>query len=254
MVEIPRSVRPAEGGASATFPYGPWLLSERADFWVASAGGGAFLIVIAVVLLWRGDRELSAADVLLGELHLGATYEAIVRRRLWRRMPLDVVAIPLGIVAVTCILLLTDGALIVTTAILYLGAWHRGRQSLGIARHYQQRAGGPVSSLHCWLLPTSFYLPMMAAVAYYTSTAETHEGAAFQAGDRAHVLGDVHGLRVRRARALADRRPGRPLLAGRSHLDCASPPAGTLGSAPLSSWSGGFADVTPSFGKAITPC
>lgn len=181
MVEIPRSVRPAEGGASATFPYGPWLLSERADFWAASAGGGALLIVMALVLLWCGDRELSAADVLLGELHLGATYDAIVRRRLWRRMPLDVVAIPLGIVVVTYILLLNDGALLVTTAILYLGAWHRGRQSLGIARHYQRRAGGPVSSLHCWLLPTSFYLPMMAAVAYYTSTAATHEGAAFHA-------------------------------------------------------------------------
>jgi hypothetical protein len=160
--EIPRSVRPAEGGASATSPGGPSLLSERADFWVASAGGGALLIVIALVLLWRGDRELSAADLLLGELHLGATYDAIVRCRLWRRMPLD-------------------GALLVTTAIFYVGAWHRGRQSLGIARHYQRRAGGPVSSLHCWLLPTSFYLPMMAAVAYYTSTAATHESEAFHA-------------------------------------------------------------------------
>ena len=68
-----------------------------------------------------------------------------------------------------------------TTAILYLGAWHRGRQSLGIARHYQRRAGGPVSSLHSWLLATSFYLPMIAAVAYYTNTAASHEGDAFHA-------------------------------------------------------------------------
>ena len=179
--------RPREGGlpggghrgASATSPGGPWLLSERADFWIASAGGGALLIVMALILLWRGDRALSAADVLLGELHLGATYDAIVRRRLWRRMPLDVLAIPLAIVAVTYIVLLNDGGRLVTTAILYVGAWHRGRQSLGIARHYQRRAGGPVSSLHGWLLSTSFYLPMMAAVAYYTSTAETHEGEAF---------------------------------------------------------------------------
>jgi hypothetical protein len=289
--EIPRSVRPAEGGASATSPCGPSLLSERADFWVASAGGGALLIVIALVLLWRGDRELSAADLLLGELHLGATYDAIVRCRLWRRMPLD-------------------GALLVTTAIFYVGAWHRGRQSLGIARHYQRRAGGPVSSLHCWLLPTSFYLPMMAAVAYYTSTAATHESEAFHAlslgpevlwglasGAAASVVAYllctigrtavpgsgpqnsighggavVHpcerwlvlanalgfgsayvrrlarfslwpaigltswamctGLRPRRARALVERRPSRPLLAGRSHLDCASPAAGTLDLAP----------------------
>ncbi|MGH7308649.1 MAG: hypothetical protein ACREK6_08135 [Candidatus Rokuibacteriota bacterium] len=164
---------------SATTASGPWLLSERADFWVASAGGGALLIVLALVLLGRGDRELSVADVLLGELHLGATYDAIVRRRLWRRMPLDVVAMPLAIVVATYVLLLNDGALLVTTAILYVGAWHRGRQSLGIARHYQRRAGGPVSSLHRWLLPTSCYLPMMAAVAYYTSTAATHEGQAF---------------------------------------------------------------------------
>jgi hypothetical protein len=96
-------------------------------------------------------------------------------------MPLDVLTVPLGIVVVTYILLLNDGALLVTTAILYVGAWHRGRQSLGIARHYQRRVGGPVSSLHGWLLPTSFYLPMMAAVAYYTSTAATHEGEAFHA-------------------------------------------------------------------------
>jgi hypothetical protein len=166
---------------SATVPSGPWLLSERADFWIASAGGGVLLIVLALVLLWHGDRELSAADVLLGELHLGATYDAIVRRELWRRMPLDVLAIPLAIVVVTYLLLLNDGALLVTTAIVYAGAWHRGRQSLGIARHYQRCAGGPVSSLHRWLLPTSFYLPMMAAVAYYTSTATTHEGEAFHA-------------------------------------------------------------------------
>jgi hypothetical protein len=166
---------------SATSPCGPWLVSKRADFWVASAGAGALLIVIALVVVWRGDRELRAADVLLGELHLGATYDAIVRRRLWRRMPLEVLAIPLAIAAVTYFLLLNDGARLVTTAILYVGAWHRGRQSLGIARHYQRRVGGPVSSLHGWLLSTSFYLPMIAAVAYYTSTAETHEGEAFHA-------------------------------------------------------------------------
>ncbi len=158
---------------------GPWLLSERADFWGVSAGGGALLMVMALVLLWFGDHELSAADVLLGELHLGATYDSIVRRRLWRRMPLDVIAIPLAILVATYILLLSGGALFVTTTILYFGAWHRGRQSLGIARYYQRLAGGPVSSPHRWLLPTAFYLPMIAAVAYYASTASTLEGEAF---------------------------------------------------------------------------
>ena len=181
LTAAPASARAGRTAIRRASPCGWWLLSERADFWVVSAGCGALLIVIALVLFSRGDRELSTADVLLGELHLGATYEAIVRRRLWRRMPLDVLAIPLGIVVLTYTLLLNDGAALVTTAILYLGAWHRGRQSLGIARHYQRRAGGPVSSLHSWLLATSFYLPMIAAVAYYTNTAASHEGDAFHA-------------------------------------------------------------------------
>ncbi len=158
---------------------GAWLLSERADFWVASAGGGTILIVIVLVLLWRGDRELSVADVLLGELHLGATYGAIMRRRLWRWMPLDVLLVPLAIVVATYMLVLNDRVLVLTTTVLYLGAWHRGRQSLGIARHYQRRAGHPVSRAHRWLLGTAFYLPMIASVAYYTSNAPSHEGEAF---------------------------------------------------------------------------
>jgi hypothetical protein len=157
-----------------------WLVSPRADFWVLSAGGGLLLIALALVLHWHGDRELGRADVLLGELHLGATYAAIVRRRLWRRMPSDVLAVPLLIVGATYLLMLDERALLVTTtAVLYLGAWHRGRQGLGIARHYQRHAGGPVASLHRWLLQAAFYLPMVAAVAYYTCTAPTHEGEPF---------------------------------------------------------------------------
>jgi hypothetical protein len=134
---------------------------------------------LGLVLLWHGSRELDAADVLLSELHLGATYDAIVRRRLWRRMPLDVLAVPLAIVAATYALVLNGWPLLVTTTILYLGAWHRGRQNLGIARYYQRRVGGPVSSRHWWLLQAAFYLPMIAGVAYYTSTSPTHEGEAF---------------------------------------------------------------------------
>jgi hypothetical protein len=135
---------------------------------------------MGLVLLWHGDRELDVADLLLSELHLGATYDAIVRRRLWRRMPLDVLAMPLVIVVATYTLVLNGWPLLVTTTILYLGAWHRGRQNLGIARHYQRRAGGAVSPRHRWLLSMAFYLPMVAAVAYYTSTAPTHEGEAFR--------------------------------------------------------------------------
>ena len=107
---------------------------------------------MALVLQWRGDRELSAADVLLGELHLGATYDAIARRRLWHRMPLDVLAIPLAMLAATYLLMLNGASPLVTTAVLCLGAWHRGRQNLGIARYYQQHAGGPSSPVHQWPL------------------------------------------------------------------------------------------------------
>jgi hypothetical protein len=146
---------------------------------MASAGAGALLVVMALVLWWLGDRELSAADLILGELHLGATYGAIVQHRLWRRMPIDVLAIPLAIMVATYVLIQHDRTLLVTTTVIYFGAWHRGRQNVGIARYYQRRAGGPVSPLHRWLLATAFYLPMIAAVAYYVSTAPDHEGDEF---------------------------------------------------------------------------
>lgn len=162
-----------------TAPSRAWLFSERADFWIVSAGGASLLIVMAVVLYWHGNRELDTADLLLSELHLGATYDAIVRRGLWRRMPLDVLAVPIGIVIGTYALILSGWPLLVTTTVLYLGAWHRGRQNLGIARHYQRHVGGPVSSAHRWLLRAAFYLPMIAVVAYYTSTSPTHEGEEF---------------------------------------------------------------------------
>ena len=97
-------------------------------------------------LLLIGDRQLSAADLLLSELHLGATYDAVWRRRLWRRMPFDVLVVPLAILVATYALAMTDRPLLLTTVILYLGAWHRGRQNLGIARYYQRRVGGPGSA------------------------------------------------------------------------------------------------------------
>ena len=164
-----RSARPAEA----------WLVSRRADFWIASAGAASLLVVMALMLLWHGDRELDAADVLLSELHLGATYHVIIRRRLWRRMPFDVVVVPLAILVATYALALNGWQPLVTTTILYLGAWHRGRQNLGIARYYQRHVGGPVSPSHRWLLGAAFYLPMAAGVAYFTSTAPSLEGDPF---------------------------------------------------------------------------
>jgi hypothetical protein len=128
------------------------------------------------VLQWHGDRELDAADLVLSELHLGATYDAVVRRRLWRRMPLDVLAVPIAILAATYALMLGDGSIVVTTAVVYLAAWHRGRQNFGIARYYQVRLGGTTSSWHRRLFRAAVYLPMAAGVAFFTNTSPLHEG------------------------------------------------------------------------------
>jgi hypothetical protein len=174
--------RTAPGGTApgpAAPASGPWLLSPRADYWLIAAGGLWLPVAMALGLRWWGDRELDTVDLVLSELHLGATYEAVVRRRLWRRMPWDGVAVPLAILAATYVLMLRDGSLWVTTTILYLGAWHRARQSLGIARAYQRRVGGPLSAAHRRLLQAAFYAPLAAGVAYYASTAPAHEGEPF---------------------------------------------------------------------------
>ncbi len=156
-----------------------WLMSRLADFWLVCAGGGVALLVVAGVLVWRGDRELSIADLLLSELHLGATYGVIVRRRLWQRMPVDVVAVPVIILLATYAITLHGWRVLLVTSIVYVGAWHRTRQNLGIARHYQRLAGGPRSRVHGQILAAAMYLPMAAAVAYFTSTSPYHEGEEF---------------------------------------------------------------------------
>ncbi len=155
---------------------GTWLISRASDFWLACAGGGSLLVAMAVVLHWHGNRELDTTDLLLSELHLGATYDAVVRGRLWRRMPFDVVAIPLAIVMATYALMLGGHALAVTSAVLYLAAWHRGRQNFGIARYYQARFGGATSSAHEHLFRAAIYLPMTAGVVFFTNTSFLYEG------------------------------------------------------------------------------
>jgi hypothetical protein len=155
---------------------GTWLISKAGDFWIACAGGGVLLVAMAMVLQWHGDRELDTADLLLSELHLGATYDAIVRGRIWRRMPFDVLVVPLAIIALTYVLIFGGHSIVVATAALHLGAWHRGRQNFGIARYYQARMGGPLSSWHRWLFAAAIYAPMIAGVLYFTSTSPLHEG------------------------------------------------------------------------------
>jgi hypothetical protein len=153
-----------------------WLMSRLADFWLVCAGGGVGLLVVAGALVWRGDWELSLADLLLSELHLGATYGVIVRRRLWQRMPVDVVAVPVIILLATYAITLHGWRVLLVSSIVYVGAWHRTRQNLGIARHYQRLAGGPRSRVHAQILAAAMYLPMAAAVAYFTGTSPYHEG------------------------------------------------------------------------------
>lgn len=153
-----------------------WLLTKAGDFWLACAGGGLVLIVLIWVLYGYGDHELSLADLLLGELHLGATYDAVARRQLWRRMPLDIFVVPIGILAAVYALTYSGCAILVATATLYLAAWHRARQNLGIARQYQIRMGGALSSWHSRLFRAAVYLPMAAGVAFFASTAPLHEG------------------------------------------------------------------------------
>jgi len=134
------------------------------------------LVAMAMVLQWHGDRELDTADLLLSELHLGATYDAIVRGRLWRRMPFDVIAVPIAILAMTYALSFGGFPVLLTSLALYLGAWHRGRQNFGIARYYQARIGGPVSLWHRRLFTVAIYAPMIAGVLYFTGTSPFHEG------------------------------------------------------------------------------
>jgi hypothetical protein len=153
-----------------------WLISRAGDFWLACAGGGALLMALAAVLHWHGNRELDAADLLLSELHLGATYGAVVRGRLWRRMPAEILAVPLAIVVATYALMLGGQSIAITTAAVYLAAWHRARQNFGIARYYQMRMGGPVSSWHSRLFGAAIHLPMAAGVAYFSTISQLHEG------------------------------------------------------------------------------
>jgi hypothetical protein len=181
-----RQERPAADGA--------WLISRTTDFWVGCAGGGVLLIMMAGALLWHGDREMDAADLLLSELHLGATYDAIVRRRLWRHMPFDVVTVPLAIIAGTYLLMLNGQAILLTTVAMYLAAWHRGRQNFGIARYYQERIGGALSPVHGRLFRAAIYLPMVAGVVYFTGVSPLYEGEEYMSLDLDPVVAQLLGI------------------------------------------------------------
>jgi len=144
-----------------------WLFSRRVDFWLASGGAAAALIAAALVIFWHGDREIDALDFVLSEFHLGSTYHAVLQRRLWRRLPFDVLLVPLVIVAITYALSLNGQTILLTSIAMYGAIWHRGRQTLGVARFYQRAAGGPASPAHHRLFQGAIYLPMVAAFLAY---------------------------------------------------------------------------------------
>jgi hypothetical protein len=159
-----------------------WLFSRRMDFWFACGGASIGLLVAILLILLRGDRELDAIDFVLSEFHLGATYGAIIRRRLWRHRRADVVLIPLVILALTYALSLGEKPILLTSITMYAAVWHRGRQSLGVARFYQRGMGEPVSWAHDCLFRGAIYLPMLSAMLAYTHLAPVeYEGEPYLA-------------------------------------------------------------------------
>jgi hypothetical protein len=172
-----------------------WLFSRRTDFWLA--GGGASIALLAPLLLiaLRGDRELLALDFVLSELHLGATYGTVVRRRLWRDRPVGVLGVPIVILVATYVLSTGGHAVALTTVAMYAAVWHRGRQSLGVARFYQRALGGPISRMHQVLFRGAVYAPMVAAALVYTHLAPTdYEGDPYVGLDLGVGLASAAGL------------------------------------------------------------
>jgi hypothetical protein len=157
-----------------------WLFSRCADFWLASGGASLGVLAAVLVVLWHGDRELDGMDFVLSEFHLGATYDAIIRRRLWLHRRVDVLIVPLVILALTYALTMGGRMMLLTSITMYAAVWHRGRQSLGVARFYQRGVGGPVSRAHDLLFRGAIYLPMLAGMLAYTHLApKEYEGKAY---------------------------------------------------------------------------
>ncbi len=174
---------------------GHWLFSRRADFWLASGGASVGLLAAIFLILWRGDRELDGLDFVLSELHLGATYGAVLRRRLWRHRQVDVLLIPLLILLLTYALSMSGQTILLTSIAMYAAVWHRGRQSLGVARFYQREMGGPVSWLHGCLFRGAIYLPMLAGALAYTHLAPAeYEGKPYFALDGGGEMASLIGV------------------------------------------------------------
>ena len=181
--EISRVTVPAQSPVREKNPkQSLWLFSRRADFWLACGGASIGLVAAILLILLRGDRELDTIDFVLSEFHLGATYDAIIRRRLWHHRRVDVLLIPLVILVLTHAFSMSGQTILLTSIAMYAAVWHRGRQSLGVARFYQRGFGGPISRAHNILFRGAIYLPMLAAVLAYTHLAPTkYEGEPYLA-------------------------------------------------------------------------
>jgi hypothetical protein len=155
----------------STAERGVWLFSRRADFWLACGGASVGLLAAVLLIHWHGDREIDAVDFVLSEFHLGATYDAIARRQLWRARRIDILLIPLLILSLTYWLSISGQTILLASITMYAAVWHRGRQSLGVARFYQRAIGGPASPMHAILFRGAIYLPMLAAMLAYTHLA-----------------------------------------------------------------------------------
>jgi hypothetical protein len=172
-----------------------WLLSRRGDFWLACGGASVALLAAMLVIFWHGDRELDALDFVLSEFHLGATYDAIIRRRLWRHRQSDVLLIPLAILLLTYVLSMSGQAVLLTSIAMYAAVWHRGRQSLGVARFYQRQMGGSVPGAHKVLFRGAIYLPMLATMLAYTHLAPTeYDGEPYLALSLGAEITSIIGL------------------------------------------------------------
>jgi hypothetical protein len=172
-----------------------WLFSRRADFWLVCGGASLALLAAILVIYWHGDREINAVDFILSEFHLGATYDAVVRRRLWRARPIEVIVIPLLILSLIYWFFMSSQAVMLTSITMYVAVWHRGRQTLGIARFYQRSIGGPASRTHSILFRGAIYLPMVAATLAYTHLAPTeYDGEPYLALSVGERLTSIIGL------------------------------------------------------------
>ena len=172
-----------------------WLFSRRADFWLACGGASVGLLAAVLVILLHGDRELDGIDFVLSEFHLGATYGAIIRRRFWRHRQVDVLLVPLVILALTYALSMSGQAILLTSIAMYAAVWHRGRQSLGVARFYQRGSEGRFRGRTIYLFRGAIYLPMLAGMLAYTHLAPVdYEGKPYFALSCGAEITSITGL------------------------------------------------------------